>query len=219
MFRNSRMVYKVVGISHSYLDCDEYYMYYDYDKKRFSLRHDTHISIRTDNKDLQLNAIRFNSAGEALDWAYKQAKQTIIKKDSSFKSTESSKQGKLATDSKNVKDSDKLKSTINNLINYIKSINNATKGKKERYDIEDDIIEIKKALIDEFNAISNSKHDKADKVSMQASIRQISGYFGTLIKELEAKSKLVKDLTLSQFLHQQAARLNSWRQKQFIVVD
>ncbi len=114
------------------------------------------------------------------------------------------------------KDSDELKSKIYNLIDYIKSINNATKGKKERYYITDCIIQIQKELINEFNAISHTKNVQANKISMRASIRQMSGYFGSLIKELEAKSKVVNDLTLSQFLHQQANELNSWKQKHFI---
>ena len=200
--------------------CETYVVRHNWDTNKFTIRKDGRRTIQYDAY-LKLTAVRFNSAEEALNWLRRRVKigntnKNPFKDDTSFKSSESPKQGKLATDSKNVKDSDKLKSTINNLINYIKSINNATKGKKERYYITDCIIQIQKELINEFNAISHTKNVQANKISMRASIRQMSGYFGSLIKELEAKSKVVNDLTLSQFLHQQANELNSWKQKHFI---
>lgn len=118
-----------------------------------------------------------------------------------------------------VKDSSVLKLKIEELTNYIKKIDDDTDGKDERYYIEDKIMDIKQQLIEEFDNISNSKHEKADKISMQASIRQMSSYFGNLINTLQSKSKFVTDTTLSQFLLQQAKRLNAWKQTEFKVDD
>ncbi len=84
---------------------------------------------------------------------------------------------------------------ISKLTDYIKNINSNTKGKKERYDIDDEITEIKKQVFEELNDIT---------------LGEISSYFKNLIDTLKAKSKEVKDLTLSQFLSQQAIRLNTW---------
>ncbi len=84
---------------------------------------------------------------------------------------------------------------ISKLTDYIKNINSNTKGKKERYDIDDEITEIKKQVFEELNDIT---------------LGEISSYFKNMIDTLKAKSKEVKDLTLSQFLSQQAIRLNTW---------
>lgn len=83
---------------------------------------------------------------------------------------------------------------ISKLTDYIKNINSNTKGKKERYDIDDEITEIKKQVFEELNDIT---------------LGEISSYFKNLIDTLKAKSKEVKDLTLSQFLSQEAIRLNT----------
>lgn len=116
-------------------------------------------------------------------------------------------------------DSDALANKINQLVIFINNIPNNTKGKKERYYIEDEIIDIKKLLKIEFDNINKSKHEKADKISMQSSIREMNGYFGTLIKTLSNKANVVNDLTLSQFLKQQSKRLNAWKSFEFQVTD
>lgn len=123
------------------------------------------------------------------------------------------------SNAKDIKDSNELANKIKELIKYINNINAATKGKTERYYIEDNIISIKKLLKEEFSNINKSKHIESDKVSMQASIRLMSGYFGELIKTLENMSTKVNDLTLSQFLKQQSYRLNTWKQTEFNVLD
>lgn len=122
-------------------------------------------------------------------------------------------------DNMSIKDSDKLSAKIKSLTDYINNINVSTKGKIERYHIEDEIISIKRLLKDEFNNIDKSKHVESDKVSMQASIRQMTGYFGELINAFKNMSTKVKDLTLSQFLKQQSYRLNTWKQTEFNVLD
>ena len=54
---------------------------------------------------------------------------------------------------------------------------------------------------------------------MQSSIREMNGYFGTLIKTLSNKANVVNDLTLSQFLKHQSKRLNGWKLSEFLVTD
>ena len=181
--RNSRYLYKVVNVSQEYLVCEIYYMYYDYNKK-LSLRNEGRKPRRIDNKDLKLNAVRFNSAGEALDWAYRQAKinstfSNILKKGSSFKSAESSKQGKLATDSKKVKDEDyKLMRAI---IDICKKYNYYTYG-----------------TLDDYNKLLN-RADKMDLVDIATNISVHSDENDSrkieqiLKKELASRGIVVKD--------------------------
>lgn len=109
---------------------------------------------------------------------------------------------------------DKLFKSIDVLCDYVRNINNNTKGKKERYYIVDQIIDIQKQVAEMLNNISDRKH-KNDSLSIQANNDQLFGYFDELINTLQAKSKEVKDLTLSQFLSQEAIRLNIWRKSGF----
>ena len=97
---------------------------------------------------------------------------------------------------------------------YVKNINNNIKGKKERYYIVDQIIVIQKQVAEMLNIISGHKHEN-DSFSIQASKDQLFGYFDELINTLQAKSKEVKDLTLSQFLSQVSIDLNIWRKSGF----
>lgn len=112
-----------------------------------------------------------------------------------------SKTKNVYSEAKDNQNSDGIKASsvlilkISKLTDYIKNINSNTKGKKERYDIDDEITEIKKQVFEELNDIT---------------LGEISSYFKNLIDTLKAKSKEVKDLTLSQFLSQQAIRLNTW---------
>ena len=109
---------------------------------------------------------------------------------------------------------DKLFKSIDVLSDYVRNINNNTKGRKERYGFEDQIIDLKKQVAEMLNNISDRKH-KNDSLSIQANNDQLFGYFDELINTLQAKSKEVKDLTLSQFLSQEAIRLNIWRKSGF----
>ncbi len=109
---------------------------------------------------------------------------------------------------------ERLLKSIDVLSDYVRNINNNTKGKNERYYIVDQIIDIKKQVAKMLNNISGHKR-KNDSFSMQASNGQLFGCFDELINTLKAKSKVVKDLTLGQFLSQEAIRLNIWRKSGF----
>lgn len=109
---------------------------------------------------------------------------------------------------------DKLFKSIDVLCDYVRNINNNTKGKNERYYIVDQIIDIQKQVAEMLNNISGHKHEN-DSFSIQASKDQLFGYFDELIHTLQAKSKDVKDLTLSQFLSQVSIDLNIWRKSGF----
>lgn len=109
---------------------------------------------------------------------------------------------------------DKLLKSIDVLCDYVRNINNNTKGKKERYYIADQIIDFQEQVAEMLSNISDRKH-KNDSFTLQASNSQLFGYFDELINTLQAKSKEVKDLTLSQFLSQVAIELNIWRKSGF----
>lgn len=74
ILRNSKYLYKVDSVSDVYLHCEIYYVYYDDDKKQFNLRKEGRTPRLLTNKDLKLNAVRFNSAEEALNWLRRQVK-------------------------------------------------------------------------------------------------------------------------------------------------
>ena len=76
------------------------------------------------------------------------------------------------------------------------------------------MIELRKQVVEMLNNISGRKC-KNDSFSIQASNGPLFGYFDELINTLQAKSKEVKDLTLSQFLSQEALELNTWRKSGF----
>lgn len=109
---------------------------------------------------------------------------------------------------------DKLFKSIDVLCDYVRNINNNTKGKKERYYIVDQIIDLEKQVVEMLNNISDRKHNN-DSLSIQASDGPLFGCFDELINTLQAKSKDVKDLTLSQFLSQVSIDLNIWRKSGF----
>ncbi len=109
---------------------------------------------------------------------------------------------------------DRLHKSIDALTDYVKNINNNTKGKNERYYIVNQIIDIKKQVAEMLNNISGHKR-KNNSFSIQASNGPLFGCFDELINTLKAKSKVVKDLTLSQFLAQEAIELNIWRKSGF----
>ncbi len=100
------------------------------------------------------------------------------------------------------------------LCDYVRNINNNTKGKKERYYIANQIIDLQEQVAEMLSNISGRKC-KNDSFSIQASNGPLFGYFDELINTLQAKSKEVKDLTLSQFLSQVAIDLNIWRKSGF----
>ena len=76
------------------------------------------------------------------------------------------------------------------------------------------MIDLRKPVVEMLNNISGRKC-KNDSFSIQASNGPLFGYFDELIHTLQAKSKEVKDLTLSQFLSQEALELNTWRKSGF----
>ena len=76
------------------------------------------------------------------------------------------------------------------------------------------MIDLRKQVVEMLNNISGRKHEN-DSFSIQASNGPLFDYFDERIHTLQAKSKDVKDLTLSQFLSQVSIDLNIWRKSGF----